>query len=334
MATATHKGKKLVTSFVYLGCNRLEPEQIALYPSTANLAQLDSTLADIAALPIKPDYLFFVGDLVLGLNRDTSVLSKELQAWVAHYEASPVAKAGIKLVVTTGNHEMLYLVKTKKSKQELSNPNAEQVFTRILSKYIVGNNGPHAGGPDSLATDQSQLTYSFNNKGVHYVLMNTDPFGQPNSVPVNWLTQDITMAHADSTIKQIFVLGHRPLYVPKGNEEQDGLLSQDSVRQAQFRNTLLNNNCVALLTAHAHLYDRSQIAPGKTWQVITGNGGSKLAKHLGKEGKSFGFTQVLIYDDGTVQLKHIARDEPKESYYAPSAGYLATLRDSAELVHK
>src|SRR5262245_49675357 len=70
-------------SFVTLGCNRVAAGDTIGNVSTANVAQLNKTFADIAALNPKPNFLFFTGDMVLGYTNDSTNLDKELKGWVA-----------------------------------------------------------------------------------------------------------------------------------------------------------------------------------------------------------------------------------------------------------
>jgi hypothetical protein len=66
-------------SFVYLGCNRLQPSDWqtmqATNPSSANVPQLQQTLADLAGLNPLPQLFFFVGDLVLNLEPDDGTIT-------------------------------------------------------------------------------------------------------------------------------------------------------------------------------------------------------------------------------------------------------------------
>src|SRR5262245_25672944 len=75
-------------SFVTLGCNRVAAGDTLGNVSTANVAQLNKTFADVAALNPKPNFLFFTGDMVLGYTNDSTNLDKELKGWVALWAAS------------------------------------------------------------------------------------------------------------------------------------------------------------------------------------------------------------------------------------------------------
>jgi len=72
--------------------------------------------------------------------------------------------------------------------------------------------------------------------------------------------------------KNIFVFSHIPAYAPpkmNGTGEQIG-------HPEKFWETLTSNKVTAMFSAHNHVYFRNQPVAGKTWMVITGNGGSPL----------------------------------------------------------
>src|SRR5258708_15081185 len=191
--------KKIAYSFVFMGCNRvLKGDKSPDDPSTANLAQLERSFTEIAALRPRPRFVVFTGDLVLGLTTDLHELHHQLRSWIDVYRNSDLGRdRKIRLIAMPGNHESLL---SEKSSQQ-SNPGAEAVWLSAMQAYIAGNNGPMAGGPDNLQTDQSQLTYSFDFHDSHFVILNTDPFGAVATVPVNLLHQDLTPASAEPDLK-------------------------------------------------------------------------------------------------------------------------------------
>ena len=198
---------KIEYSFVFMGCNRILKGDISPdNPSTANLAQLERSFTEIAALSPRPKFVVFTGDLVVGLTTDLNVLRSQLASWIDVYRNSDLGRdKKIRLIALPGNHESLFGVKGSQQ----SNPGAEAVWLSLMQPYIAGNNGPPAGGPDNLQTDQSQLTYSFDFRDSHFVILNTDPFGAVATVPLNWLHQDLMTASADKDLKHTFVLGHK-----------------------------------------------------------------------------------------------------------------------------
>ncbi|MDN3656733.1 metallophosphoesterase [Ferruginibacter paludis] len=303
-------------SFVTVGCNRVDYLDTAFTSndidystgaSTANVYQLKRLFTEIAHLNPLPKYLILTGDIVMGYKTpstpDTAELAKQLTAWKAIYESHPLSSMGIQLVAIPGNHETQDKAAGKKS--FLS---AEQIFTRVMAPYIRGNNGPGIGGPDSLTTDQSKLTYSFNFNGDHFIVLNTDPVGKDNQVPYKWLAADIQTARANNA-RHIFAFGHKPAYssplTPKGGLDADATLPQ---RDSLWK-YLEDNNCEAMFSAHEHLWDSIHPHTGKTWQVIAGNGGSRVEPVWVGAGKQYyGYTLVNLYTDKKVNVMGLGRN--------------------------
>ena len=311
----------LAYSFAVLGCNRLDNSDVNLTtnPSTANVPQLTRTYADIAALQPVPDYLFFMGDMVLGYSPDTAVIGRELRAWVGLYRAAPLSRTNIRLVALPGNHEVM------SGKNMPSFVGAEQTWRAALRPYLAGSNGPTAGGADHLATDQSQLSYSFDYKQSHFVILNTDPVGAEATVPLNWLGRDLAAARARGS-KHLFALGHKPAIPAPAN---DGLSNGGNVWSL-----LEANHAEAMLAAHNHLYYRTQSPPLHPWQLIAGNGGSPLDASASPNKLFFGFILIKVYVSGKVMAYSYGRDLPTSGYLGSTAGIATTIRDSVDITWK
>lgn len=317
-------------SFVVVGGCRMAKgdTNTATNPSTSNIVQLDRTLEDITQLTPKPKYVFFMGDEIFGYQRNPDKLAAMLRAWLAHCEASPAMKASITLVPVLGNHESQEITPDGKR----AYPGAEAAWLKVMwPKYIYGDNGPHAGGPDSLETDQSKLTYSFNYRDTHFVILNTDPAGQDAHVPVHWVENDLTQARKDGA-KHIFAIGHKPAF---GFEGQMGLVGEN---RTPFWAAMEANHAEAMLASHFHVYSRFQPHYGKTWMVISGNGGSPFEDNLRPDQQYFGFTLVSVLKSGKVIVKSYGRNVPPGpgGYAAPDPAdkYPTTVRDSADITWK
>jgi hypothetical protein len=316
---------------VFVGCNRIQKADWDATgdPASANVPQLTQTFADIVALADTPKFLFFTGDLVLGLTSGTTRLSGQLSAWASLYKADPIA-AKVPVVPMVGNHEMLY----KSSGTELSNSPADAAWTAWLATNSFGShagNGPKATAPnaDALQDDQSQLTYSFDDQGSHFVVLNTDTWtttADPSTgdtqigwVALHWLTADLQAAQANPAIARIFVFGHKPVVNPAG-----GTTSSDVI------NPMLNASFAALLdstpkvkgylAAHAHLWDASTLpGPRGVYQVVAGNGGSALESGWNVPVPYYGFTEVRVYQSGRVSIVNHHRPVPSPYYASPAA---------------
>ncbi len=314
-------------SFVILGCNRVAaPESLGVV-STANVAELNRTFADVAAISPKPAFLFFAGDLVFGYTNDSTAVDRELKGWIALYQASPLPASGIELITLPGNHETDNLA-------HIAYPPGERTWLRDMAAYITrGGNGPGIGGPDSLQSDQSHLSYSFDYKDAHFLALNTDPVGKDWHVPNAWVASDLAAARSKGA-KHIFVIAHKPAY-PYPTVPTDGLV-MDQVARDAFWTSLNNNQVEGMFSAHNHVYYRSQ-PTGHTWMVINGNGGTPIDATadptLPSTGTYFGYTLVTVTNSGRVFSKSYGRDVPAATY-TQQPGAATTLRDSVEITWK
>ncbi len=317
-------------SFVFFGCNRLSSSEVtSANPSTANLGQLEQDFTDILSLPHHPDWLFFLGDLVLNEEPGSAPLHSQLSAWVSVYQAGSLASSDIELCPITGNHEIL--VQTGNTEAtELPNPATLPVWLSIMAPYIRGSNGPTtaAPNPDGLTQDQSQLSYTFQEGPVAFMMLNTDTFidATTNSdIPLNWISERLQALQADSSVEHIFVMGHRPITSPDAGNL--GIRPQEA---PQFKKLLEDTPKVrAYLCAHAHLWESTKL--GRLPQIISGNAGSPL-EHKYKRTKhaNYGFTQVHIHQSGTVHVEAYGRPVPSP-YAAPPPQPKATLREKFKL---
>ena len=314
-------------SFVVLGDARVDKADTntATNPAGINFAQLDRSLEDIAKLDPKPACVFFNGDEIFGYEHDTTKLIEALAIWRDRVEASPTVKAGIKFVAIPGNHE----TEVETDDGKVPNPDAERVWLETMTSLLNGNDGPHSAGADSLATDQSRLTYSFDMKDSHFVLMNTDPIGQDSHVPIHWIANDLASARKNGA-KHLFAIGHKPAF------GYGGSMAMAGGNRTDFWDALESNHAEAMIGSHDHVYDRSQPHHAKTWMIISGNGGTPLEKTLPKEKQYFGFTTISVLKSGKVILKSYGRDVPTEGYAAaaPANMYPTTVRDSVDISWK
>jgi Calcineurin-like phosphoesterase len=324
-------------SFVFMGCNRVEKGdtgKATTNASTANVPELQRTFNEVAALNPRPVYYFFLGDEVLGLNKDTTAISNQLLAWRNQYEDktfSALPGSGIQLVAIPGNHEMLY----EKHHVETPNKNALQAYMNQMAAYMpAGVTINRVGGADSL---DNLMTYSFTYNNTHFILINTDTYNSNATIgmaPASWIAADIIAARKDPSVKHIFLLGHKPavvnqpLYVPDGESTMDV-----SVVQAIWP-VMDSNRVEAMLSAHSHQYDRLQPNANKSYQVIAGNGGS-LYEHKAKNDSTrqfFGYTIVYVMNNGQVMLQSMGRSVPYNNYTESIPASLpTTIRDTVNI---
>ncbi len=323
-------GEALDVSFAFVGCNRLQKVDWSSQtnPSSANTAQLHQTFSDVAALATSPKFFFFTGDLVLGLNTDTTLMKGQLDGWAQAHATDPSGIATkSKLIPLVGNHEMLAKVAPAGggAKVELQNTGADAIWTPWLTAKgfdTFAGNGPTTGAPnsDALMDDQSKLTYSFDDGDVHYVVLNTDTWTstadnatgstQIGWVALHWLQADLAAAQAKPAIRHIFVLGHKPIVSPVPSPAADDAIN--SAFTTSLETLLLSTGKVrGYLCAHAHQWDARKL-PGSgshdVYQIIAGNGGSQLETAWSPA--YYGFTLARVYTTGRVGITSYQRPVP------------------------
>ncbi|GGB79660.1 hypothetical protein GCM10011352_01640 [Marinobacterium zhoushanense] len=335
LSPVTAEARERVSSFVYVGCNRVGFGATDPAPSTANVAQLQQTLADIAALPVKPDYFFFVGDMVLGMQADGGkTLTRELDAWKVLVNQNRFADSGIELLPLVGNHEADASTKMGDGSY-VEYPDAANLAAWVawldrhhLAKAHNGPNGATELKHDLLAEDNNQTqSYSFDDlsTGVHYLLLNTDSLSTVSNpalpdktvaswVPLHWVEQDIAKAETNPQIDKIVVLAHKPLVLDNPGPH-DIVYNTTPYKLADDLLTLFSNTpkFAGYFAAHAHEWRYTdKLGPNRNvTQILAGNGGSQLDAGWSPEGGAyFGFTQVNLYDDNTVGIVSYARPAP------------------------
>ena len=286
-------GKTIDYSFAVVGCVRANPADTTGVPSTANVCEVNRLFTEVMGLVPQPDFLFLTGDLVYNYTGDTIALARQLKGWLKLYTSHPISSTSIQLIAIPGNHEF-----ENASKGKTSYAAAERTWVRIMASYILGNNGPIPGQnpEDSIQSNQRQLTYSFNHKSDHFVVFNTDPTGWDAHVPSAWVNADLQSARKNKA-RHLFCFGHKPAY-PSSLTPEDGLAPNNA---SLLWSVLEANKCEAYFSAHNHLWDKIQPAPGKTWQIIAGNGGSAPEKPW--TNPYFGFTLVSIFNDSSLSIK-------------------------------
>ena len=135
---------------------------------------------------------------------------------------APMMETGTYVFPVAGNHETECKACGKLAKVENENAWSANMgdlvidtarFTGILGAAPQNVSfGPAAGlGPDGLTTDQSKLSYSFDFKGIHFAVINTDPVGADSHAPTQWLAADLAAAAARG-VRRHFVFGHKPAF--------------------------------------------------------------------------------------------------------------------------
>ena len=332
----------VVFSFAFVGCNRLNwgDPTVVDSPSTANTAQLLQTFSDIGALTTVPRYLFLAGDIVLGEKTGAGTLAAEISAWKNLVRKNKI-NLQTKLVVFTGNHELLQSIESPPgSKNYVETPNqpAYPFWQTSMKRFIYGNDGPAMGGPDQLVNDEKGLSYTFKAGGNLFMVINTDTEIDPQiagNIPFNWIKTRLAAAQQDTNVKNIFVLGHKPIY-PNGGDS--GIASDQAGPLYAALNAPAKDGKAskvrAYLTAHLHKWSYQQDLsasgmPGTVPQIIAGNAGSS-PDHDWKTSGYFGFTVISVKRSGAVIAESYGRPIPTP-YDLQSPIAQATLRETKSL---
>jgi hypothetical protein len=319
---------QLAMSFAWIGgCRLAAPDwNKVTNPSSANVPELSQTLYDLASLPRTPDFFFFPGDLISGFG-SASLIKGQLDGWATLYKTHPSGIANdLAFIPIAGNHETLLKIKEAGGgSREISNPVADQPWIDWLGENnwdAFAGNGPTPAGDaaDELQDDQSKMTYSFDVGPVHFVVVNTDTwttqvesdseYTEVGWVPLAWIQADIEAAQANPHVRDIFVIGHKPLVVPNGKTDSESVINP--LFTAKFEAILDANSKVrAFLASHAHLFDARKL-PGQrgVWQVIGGNGGSPLDATWTEPNPYFGFAVVNVYTNGRIEVQPYGRPAP------------------------
>lgn len=215
---------------------------------------------------------------------------------------------------------------------------AEATCLNVMGPYIApfAGNGPKAGGADGLATDQSSLSYSFDYRGSHFVLLASDPAGRDWSLPTKWIASDLAAARTRHA-RHIFAIAHKPAYGYPAALYSPALALGDDLGKFlpalrdEFWHSTVDNNADAMFAAHDHLYSPARGPFGNTWQIIAGNGGSRIESVVNQASINyFGYTAVTVTGHRAI-VRSFGRDIPAAGYLVSSVAYPTTLRDVADI---
>ena len=254
------------------------------------------------------------------LNSDLVKFYQQYGFWRG--TVAPVMEAGTYVFPVPGNHETQCKACGKVAKVENENAWAANMGDLVIdsSRFsaILGSApqnvhfGPAAGvGPDALTTDQSKLSYSFDFKGSHFAVINTDPVGKDAHAPTQWLAADLAAASARGA-KKLFVFGHKPAftyaYLANAATPAAGLDAApgNTADRDAFWN-VIEANKATYFCGHEHIYNISQ-PRGVAYQVLVGAGGSPFdakASDVTKNpatDRDYSWATVRVHQDGGVDI--------------------------------
>ncbi|MFH0800992.1 MAG: metallophosphoesterase [bacterium] len=318
------------------------------YPSCTNVPQLRQTIIDINNSNPRSQFIFINGDIVTNLVNDNGeALRAQLSAWQDVYNGLPVLNK-IQLLPIAGNHESNF--KDLRLDAEAPNPGAINEWLNWFAQNgynFVSGNGPTPTrpNPDSIVRDESNLTYSFNIRNIHFVVINTDTLNtntDPTTgmvlagwIPINWIENDVRNAQLNPAISTIILVGHKPIEAPSYSAESDNTMLNTSQHPLADRLSSLmsaNNKVKLYLACHCHSWDAIKLNNGNgIWEVIVGNGGAHIEESWAPQGGAyFGYSIIDIYRSGKIVLSDFGRalPPPPQKFYedSPVPPEPATLR--------
>jgi len=250
----------------------------------------------------KSNFLFFDGDMIMGYGEATvppnnatvdGIVNSDLMQFYRQYGfwrgmVTGLMETGTYVVPVPGNHETQCKACGKKAKQV--NEDAwranmgdlildEERFQSLFGEKPADENIDNPPGtPDLLTSNQRQLSYSFDFRGFHFAVINTDPVGNDAHAPTQWLADDLAAAQGRG-VNRFFVFGHKPAftyYFGMNMPDKPSGLDNDIPSRDAFWDVIEKYGAV-YFCGHEHIFNISQPRAGKggkAWQVLVGSGGS------------------------------------------------------------
>jgi hypothetical protein len=294
----------------------------------------------------KAQLFVFNGDMIMGYGNAivpaktatvTDIVGSDLVNFYIQYAfwrgmVSRTMVNGIYVVPVAGNHEVQWKAGGKKA--QVANENAWRANmgdlilddARFMDLYgetptseNVGNNGP----VDGLSSDQSQLSYSFDFRGIHFVVINTDPVGADSHAPSKWLATDLAAAKARGVIRS-FVFGHKPAFTyyygapPTAPlpASPSGLDIDVPARDAFWE--VIEAYDATYICGHEHIFHLMQptaATGGHSWQILVGSGGSPfeapptVTTVNPQTDRDYAWATIKVYKSGKVKLTAYGFDD-------------------------
>jgi len=294
----------------------------------------------------KSDFLFFNGDMIMGYGNATvpasnttiaGIVGSDLMKFYRQYAfwrgmVAPLMETGTYVVPVPGNHETQ--CKSCGKKAQAVNEDAWRAnmgdlilddarFQNLFGERPANENTGNNGLIDNLATDQSKLSYSFDFRGSHFVVINTDPVGNDAHAPVNWLAADLADARARG-LEHFFVFGHKPAFTYYYGADLNaplpdkpaGLDNDPASRDAFW--DLIEQYGATYFCGHEHIFHMEQpraARGGKAWQVLVGSGGSPFeavpadATVSPGTDRDYAWATVKVYKSGKVKINAYGFDD-------------------------
>lgn len=222
--------------------------------------------------------------------------------------ARNIAMGNPEIILTTGDN--VYYNGLEKEFQKKWDP--PQWFGGLRSNFVVrpslGNHDVRRE-PDGVPyfkrfpeLKESRF-YSFDEKGVHFVAVNTTESLEPGSPQWEWIDQDLAKSTKDWNVLYF----HHPLYA--------GAPGHNGPNKEYLAPLIAKHGVDLLLSGHEHNYQRSKpLNENGAIEIITGGGGQSLhpfrmkqPAHNAYRDVDFGHVEVEVQDDQLVG-RYVVRD--------------------------
>jgi Calcineurin-like phosphoesterase len=288
--------------------------------------------------PQKPNALFFDGDTIMGGTTNAAVLDRQYAYWRGMISA--LLESGTYVVPVAGNHEVqVALGETNASGKAVKAAQraCEDAWRANMGDLILDTNlwkqltgfgveawdpefAPAVGGPDHIVSDQRQLSYSFDCRGIHFAMINTDAVGNDSHAPVAWLAEDFARAKKRGA-QHFFIFGHKMAFTYNyGEKTKTGGLDAFPENGDAFWK-LAQDYDATYFTSHEHIYHSMQprnSGAHHPWQIICGAAGAPFDAKPGESknpnDRKYAWVLVKVYASGRVHMDAFGFDE----HYGPT----------------
>ncbi len=274
----------------------------------------------------KPQMLFFNGDAIDGNTKgDASKLDSQYAYWRGNI--ARLIESGIYVFPIPGNHEMQDTdEKTRKHVVTSLNEDSwrknmgdlipdkklwEELMSEPFSTSSWSDINYAQADDDGILSDQRKLSYSFDFKDSHFIVVNSFAMGNEYQMPLMRLKEDIFDAKRRG-VKHIFIFGHLPAFSYKfdASSVARGLDVNVEARDAFWK--LVEESKATYFCGHEHVFYASQPNGSKAYQIISGPAGGPFKSEepvRNPDLLKYSWVNVKVYKDGKVHIDAFGFDD-------------------------